>query len=109
MLHRAGDRWRFDMAPRNNIENLLFSSGVTITTPLFTYDNDLGSLLHPGHVDAIHAPSDNLYRRFWTEMAPQIEHWDGMFRPFGALAKDAPYADLYFGDTQSGEFGRSRS
>ena len=107
-LHRDGDRWRFDMTMRNNIENLLFSSGVAITTPLFSYDNEQGSLLHPDHVESIHVPSDELYRRFWTEMAPQITDWDAMFNPHGALDGDEPEREFYIATMQTGEFGVDR-
>ena len=103
-LHRDGDRWRFDMTKRNNIESLLFASGIAITTPLFSYENEHGSLLHPGHVDAIHVPSDTAYRRFWTEMTSRISDWSSMFDPHGALDGDALDRDFYIASTKTGEF-----
>jgi hypothetical protein len=83
--HIYGDKYRLDngVKPRPVSEDLIYGSGVTFSSPLFLYNLDLGSTIHPEHIDAFHKNSYNAILNFWKTNGPLI--------PIEAIGNYDPY------------------
>ena len=68
-LHCRGDKYKLDQGakPRAVADDLIYNSGNTYAIPLFLYKVQLGSSIHPEHVDAIHKASYNALTNWWTQ------------------------------------------
>ena len=68
-LHCRGDKYKLDngVKPRAVADDLIYNSGNTYAIPLFLYKVQLGSSIHPEHVDAIHKASYNALTNWWTQ------------------------------------------
>ncbi len=67
--HVRGDKYKIDNGckPRAVADDLIYNSGNTFSIPIFLYRIQLGSSIHPEHVDMIHKAShDGLYN-FWQQ------------------------------------------
>ena len=55
-FHVKGDKYRLDngVKPRPVADDLIYNSGNTYSIPLFLYRIELGSSIHPEHIDAFH-------------------------------------------------------
>ena len=51
---------------------MIYNSGVTYATPLFLYKTELGSSIHPEHVDIFHRQSHDGILNFWQQMGAQM-------------------------------------
>jgi GR25 family glycosyltransferase involved in LPS biosynthesis len=67
--HIRGEKYKLDngVKPRPTSEDLVFGSGVTYSSPLFLYNLDLGSNIHPEHIDIFHRNSHDGIKNFWRE------------------------------------------
>jgi GR25 family glycosyltransferase involved in LPS biosynthesis len=67
--HIRGDKYKLDngVKPRAVADDLIYNSGLTYAVPLFLYKVELGSSIHPEHVDVFHKGSHNGLREFWKE------------------------------------------
>ena len=105
-LHRVGDRFLLDNLPygRASVEDMMLESGATYSMPIFTYRVEEESSLDRDHIDALHRPCDDLYRRFWAERSARVTDWDAMFTPFAAFDANAAEAGLYIGLPKEARF-----
>ena len=78
--HVRGNKFKMDMdvRPRATSEDLIFESGKVYCIPLFLYRLDLGSSIHPEHIDIFHRNSYNGISNFWVESS-NLEDWKTLF------------------------------
>ena len=72
--HVRGEKYKLDngVKPRPVADDLVYNSGVTFATPLLLYRCELGSSIHPEHVDVFHKNSYNGILNFWQQMGAQM-------------------------------------
>jgi hypothetical protein len=73
-LHCKDGKYRLDqnVKPRCVADDVIYNSGVTYTTPLFLYKLELGSTIHPDHVDTFHRASYNGLSAFWQNKGSDL-------------------------------------
>ena len=72
--HVRGDKYKLDngVKPRAVSEDTILGTGKTYTIPLFLYNLEMGSSIHPEHLDIFHkAPHDALLN-FWHQNGAQV-------------------------------------
>jgi len=67
--HIRDEKFKLDngVKPRAVSEDTIFGSGKTYSIPLFLYRLDLGSAIHPEHIDVYHRGSYNALYQFWEQ------------------------------------------
>lgn len=73
--HLKGDgKYRLDngVKPRPVSEDLVFESGKTYCVPLFLYNLEMGSAIHPEHIDIFHRQSHDGLLNFWQQNGANI-------------------------------------
>lgn len=72
-LHIRGNKYKLDngVRPRPVADDLIYNSGNTYSIPLLLYRTELGSSIHPDHVDAFHKGNYNVQFNFWSNMGAQ--------------------------------------
>ena len=60
------------MRPRPVADDLIYNSGNTYALPLLLYKTELGSSIHPDHVDAFHKGNYNAQMNFWSQKGAQM-------------------------------------
>ena len=62
-----GDKYKIDNGckPRAVADDLIYNSGNTYAIPLLLYRIQLGSSIHPEHVDLIHKASHDGLLNYW--------------------------------------------
>ena len=72
--HIRGDKYKLDngVKPRAVADDLIYNSGCTYATPIFLYKIELGSTIHPDHVDIFHKNSYNAILNFWETEGSQL-------------------------------------
>ena len=78
--HIRGDKFKLDqdIRPRATSEDVILESGRVYCLPLFLYRLDLGSSIHPEHIEIFHRNSYNGISNFWAE-SNKIEDWKALF------------------------------
>lgn len=74
-LHISNDgKYKLDIGvkPRCVADDAIYNSGVTYSVPLFLYSLNLGSSIHPEHIDAFHKNSHDGILNFWQQMGSQL-------------------------------------
>jgi len=73
-LHTRGDKYKLDngVRPRPVADDLIYNSGNTYAMPLLLYRTELGSSIHPDHVDAFHKGNFNAQMNFWSQKGAQM-------------------------------------
>ena len=73
-FHIRGDKYKLDngVKPRPVADDLVYNSGITYATPILLYRTELGSSIHPDHIDAFHRNSFNGILNFWRETGCQM-------------------------------------
>ncbi len=69
-LHcRGEDKYKLDqdIRPRAVADDLLYNSGNTYAVPLLLYRVELGSAIHPEHMDVFHKPNYEAQFNFWSQ------------------------------------------
>tara|TARA_A100001201_G_C4083521_1_gene199728 strand:+ start:954 stop:1784 length:831 start_codon:yes stop_codon:yes gene_type:complete len=66
-LHCRGDKYKLDngVRPRPVADDLLYNSGNTYSIPFLLYKTELGSSIHPDHVDNFHKGNHTAITNFW--------------------------------------------
>ena len=74
-FHVRGDKYKLDngVKPRPVADDLIYNSGNTYSIPLLLYRTELGSSIHPEHVDIFHKGSYNAILNFWSQMGSDIK------------------------------------
>jgi len=78
--HVRGDKFKLDngVKPRAVSEDVILETGKTYTIPLFLYNLNLGSTIHPEHINVFHkAPHDALLQ-YWQQSGAGINIRDHM-------------------------------
>jgi len=79
--HVKGDeKYRLDngVKPRPVADDLIYNSGNTYSIPLLLYRIELGSSIHPEHIDAFHKGNYDALSNFWQQNGAQIDIKDYM-------------------------------
>ena len=73
-LHTRGNKYKLDngVRPRPVADDLIYNSGNTYSIPLLLYRTELGSSIHPEHVDAFHKGNYNAQFNFWSNKGAQM-------------------------------------
>jgi GR25 family glycosyltransferase involved in LPS biosynthesis len=73
-LHCKDDKYRLDqdIRPRAVADDLIYSAGITYSTPLFLYDLKLGSSIHQDHVETFHRASYDGLKTFWENKGSEL-------------------------------------
>jgi hypothetical protein len=66
-FHVRGEKYKLDngVKPRPVADDLIYNSGNTYSIPLFLYQIELGSSIHPEHIDAFHRTNHDQILNFW--------------------------------------------
>jgi hypothetical protein len=72
--HIRGDKYKLDngVKPRPVADDLIYNSGVTYATPMLLYKIELGSSIHPDHIDAFHRSSHDGILNFWQQRGSEL-------------------------------------
>jgi hypothetical protein len=73
-LHVVNDKYKLDngVLPRATADDLIYNAGLTYSCPLFLYKLELGSTIHPDHLEAFHRNSYDGVFNFWSHMGSQV-------------------------------------
>jgi hypothetical protein len=73
-LHVRGDKYKLDngVKPRPVADDLIYNSGNTYSVPLLLYRIELGSSIHPEHIDAFHRGNYDGQMNFWSQRGAQL-------------------------------------
>ena len=73
-FHVRGDKYKLDndVRPRPVADDLIYNSGMSYATPMLLYKVELGSSIHPEHVEVFHKNSYNGILNFWQQMGAQM-------------------------------------
>lgn len=95
--HIRGDKFKLDngVKPRAVSEDTIFGSGKTYSIPLFLYRLDLGSAIHPEHIDIYHKGSHDALLNYWKGQ--------GCLREINELMEYNPYLNRISEPSQSHE------
>lgn len=72
--HIRADKYKLDngIKPRAVSEDVVLESGKTYTIPLFLYNLNMGSAIHPEHLDIYHRGSHDALLNFWQQMGSNV-------------------------------------
>jgi|TARA_R100000030_G_C3249476_1_gene122611 hypothetical protein len=73
--HCRGDKYRLDngVKPRPVADDLIYNAGNTYSIPLLVYKTELGSSIHPEHVDAFHVGNYKAQTNYWQQNGASID------------------------------------
>ena len=68
-FHERDGKYKLDNGakPRAVADDLIYNSGNTYAMPLFLYKLELGSSIHPEHIDAIHRSNRDGQWNWWQQ------------------------------------------
>jgi hypothetical protein len=74
-LHVRGEKYKLDngVRPRAVADDLIYNAGKTYAIPVFLYKLDLGSTIHPEHVDVFHKGSRDGLISWWQNESNKME------------------------------------
>ena len=61
------------MKPRPVADDLIYNSGNTFAIPLFMYKVELGSSIHPEHVEYFHKANHQALWGYWSQQGANME------------------------------------
>lgn len=79
-FHCRNGKYKLDngVKPRPVADDLIYNSGNTYSIPLLLYRIELGSSIHPDHIDAFHRGNYNAQLNFWEQSGANIDIRDYM-------------------------------
>ena len=79
-LHCRKDRYKLDQGvkPRPVADDLIYNSGNTFAIPLFMYKVELGSSIHPDHVEVFLKSNHEALWNYWTQQGASMNIADMM-------------------------------
>lgn len=93
-MHVRGNKYKLDngVKPRPVADDLIYNSGVTFATPLLVYKIELGSSIHPDHIDAFHRKNHDGILNFWKNRGFEMSVGNLMnFNPYlGRVSDPSP-------------------
>ena len=74
-LHCRGEKYKLDQGvkPRPVADDLIYNSGNTFSIPLLLYYTELGSSIHPEHVDAFHKGNYTAQLNYWQQNGSAVD------------------------------------
>jgi hypothetical protein len=74
-FHIRGDKYKLDngVKPRPVADDLIYNSGNTYSVPLFLYKIELGSSIHPEHIDVFHRGNYDGILNFWSQKGAEMD------------------------------------
>jgi len=74
-LHCRSEKYKLDNGckPRPVADDLIYNSGNTYSIPLLLYRTELGSSIHPDHVDAYHKANYQAQYGFWEQNGANVD------------------------------------
>ena len=74
-FHIRGEKYKLDSGckPRAVADDLIYNSGNTYAIPLLLYKIDLGSCIHPEHIDIFHRQSHDGILQYWQQNGSQTD------------------------------------
>ena len=69
------DKYRLDngVKPRPVADDLIYNSGATFSTPILLYRLELGSSIHPEHIDSFHRASHDGILNWWQQQGATLD------------------------------------
>ena len=93
-FHIRGDKYKLDNGcrPRAVADDLVYNSGNTYSIPLLLYKIQLGSSIHPEHVDIFHKSSPDGLLEFWQQIGAGLNIRELMdYDPYlGRITENVP-------------------
>ena len=93
--HIRGDKYKLDngVKPRPVADDLIYNSGNTYAIPLLLYKTELGSSIHPEHIDAFHKGNFNAQYQYWQQNGAMVDIRDHMqYDPYlGRMVEATPH------------------
>ena len=73
-LHIRGVKYKLDngVKPRPVADDLIYNSGNTYSLPLLLYRIELGSSIHPDHIDAFHRGNYDAQFNYWSQKGAEL-------------------------------------
>lgn len=73
--HVKGNKYRLDngVKPRPVADDLIYNSGNTYSIPLLLYRIELGSSIHPEHIDMYHKANFEALSQFWQQSGASMD------------------------------------
>jgi hypothetical protein len=73
-FHVRDDKYKLDngVKPRAVADDLIYNSGNTYSSPIFLYRIELGSSIHPEHIDVFHRASHDGLLQFWEQQGYEM-------------------------------------
>jgi len=73
--HVREDKYKLDngVKPRPVADDLIYNSGNTFSIPIFLYRIELGSSIHPEHIDIFHRASHDGLLNFWKQQGCTLD------------------------------------
>jgi len=74
-FHVKDNKYRLDngVKPRPVADDLIYNSGNTYSIPLLLYKIELGSSIHPEHIDMFHKGNHDALNTFWKQNGSEID------------------------------------
>ena len=74
-LHCRGEKYKLHqgMKPRPVADDLIYNSGNTFAITLFMYKVELGSSIHPEHVEYFHKANHNALWTYWSQQGSNMQ------------------------------------
>lgn len=72
--HVRGEKYKLDngVKPRPVADDLIYNSGNTYSLPLLLYRIELGSSIHPDHIDAFHRGNHDAQFNYWSQKGSEL-------------------------------------
>ena len=79
--HIRGEKYKLDngVSPRAVADDLIYNSGLTYTIPVFHYKIELGSSIHPEHIEVFHRNSHDGILSYWKEEVCKLSDPNALF------------------------------
>lgn len=79
--HVRGEKYKLDngVKPRAVADDLIYNSGNTYSIPLFHYKIELGSSIHPDHIEIFHRQSHDGILGFWQNESNKLSDFKVLF------------------------------
>ena len=74
-FHCRGNKYKLDQGvkPRPVADDLIYNSGNSFAIPLFLYKVELGSSIHPDHVEVFHKGNQAALLNYWQQQGASID------------------------------------
>ena len=94
-FHCRGDKYKIDQGvrPRAVADDLIYNSGNTFAIPLFMYKVELGSSIHPEHVEVFHKSNHQALWGYWSQQGANMNIAEQMdYDPYLGRVTENTYA-----------------